>query len=152
MIIDNVCNLERYVSVVPQVHAVADYLRNTEIGSLKPGLHYLSGGDVFLYCFEYESKLVEECMGEAHYKYLDLHLIVSGSETIGILDGTADSFGPYDSANDYCAAKGRFRYIDLATGDFVIFLPQEGHMTGGHRFGCPSTNVKRVVFKLQHTL
>ena len=148
MIVDNIDNLGRYASLIPHIRTVEAYLRNTEIGCIKAGKHDVPGSALFHYCFEYETKPVEQCAGEAHKQYIDLHIIASGSETIGVLDGSADTFQAYDEGNDYCMAEGRFRYVDLCTGDFVIFFPQEGHMTGGHRPGNSTRNVKRLVFKL----
>ncbi len=150
MIIDNIKNLKKYKKLIPSLLLVEDYLKNSIFRTLKAGAYHLPGDDIIFYLFDYYNKSVIECIGEAHRQYIDLHIIVSGSETIGVLDGSSDAFESYDEVNDYCIAKGKFRYIDLNEDDFVIFFPKEGHVTGGHKVGFESNKVKRLVFKIPH--
>lgn len=148
MIIDKIENLSCYSSLIPKIIDVQNYLKITNLNEVGIGKFDLPNTEIFYYCFDYITKPIEQCSGEAHIRYIDLHIIVGGSETVGVIESGDDGCHPYDSVNDYRKVEGKFRHVDLHSGDFVIFFPHEGHITGGQAIGYPPDRVKRVVFKL----
>lgn len=148
MIIDKITNLSKYRSLIPHIESIVRYLGTIDTSKMTAGKYDLPGTDLFHYCFEYDSAAFDSCKGEAHQKYIDIHMIVQGTETVGALDGTADEIGQYDPPNDHAPASGSFRKCILAKGDFVMFFQHEGHITSAHAIPGISDRVKRLVFKV----
>lgn len=152
MIIDKITNLAKYRSLIPQIESIVKYLGTIDMSKMAAGKYDLPGTDLFHYCFEYDSVAFESCKGEVHQSYIDIHMIVKGAETVGVLDGMVDEIGQYDVPNDHAPASGSFRKCVLANADFVIFFQHEGHITSAHAVPGISESVKRLVFKVPMTL
>ena len=84
---------------------------------------------------------------EAHRKYIDIHYIIDGAESIGyanIKDLKAKT--DYCSNDDYQLFEGEVSKIRLNKGDFCITFPEDAHvpfMNAGKE-----TKVKRCVVKI----
>ena len=152
MIIDKITNLSKYRFLVPQISSIVEYLSCIDIELMAVGKYELLGTDIFHFCFIYKTLPFEQCSGEVHVRYVDIHIIVKGRETVGVLDGTTDKFGQYDAKTDHASVSGSFRKFTLAEGDFVIFFQHEGHITSVHAEASVSEEVKRLVFKIPLTL
>lgn len=85
---------------------------------------------------------------EAHRKYADVQVIVSGEERFGITENGATP-GEYDAENDVEFFSGNGREIILSAdgdSDCAVFMPGEPHAPGL----CVSqpSPVKKAVFKI----
>ena len=78
MIVDKLCNLELYSSVVPEFTAVADFLRNNDIASFEEGSYEIVPG-VKLNISEYEPYAIGD-KWEVHRRYADLQMVLCGDE------------------------------------------------------------------------
>ena len=108
----------------------------------------LQGGDLYVTRFTYETVPDEESFFEAHLKYLDIHIMVDGSERVEI--APPDRLTPFDQnpANDFYAYRGEGRYhLTLSPGDFLVVFPNDAHKIK-MRVGAPET-VTKVVFKVR---
>lgn len=92
---------------------------------------------------------------EVHKKYIDIHIVIEGKETIELLDLTNLDIQPYESnhENDY------FLYSSAAMGERVILDRTKIAVFGFndiHKVGIKSTNndisVKKVVLKISKSL
>lgn len=97
---------------------------------------------------EYETKEFDLTKFENHRKYIDIHLVVEGSEVIGI--NRLDNLKPtmiYDTENDYQLFEGEIREtIFLNSCDFLLLFPGEVHVTGGRVI--ESAKIKKIVYKI----
>ena len=80
---------------------------------------------------EYETKSRENCLWEAHRKYVDIHLVLSGEEMIDITDiGKMNSSKEYDDKGDYELFTGDGDHlIKLTKGYFLALDPCDVHRT-----------------------
>ena len=88
----------------------------------------LKGGDVYATRFTYETVPEEESFFEAHRKYLDIHIMVDGSEGVEI--APPESLTEFDrvEANDFYAYRGEGDYkLALSPGDFLVVFPNDAH-------------------------
>ena len=85
---------------------------------------------------------------EAHREYLDVHLILSGTERIDVNFTGNLAAGRYVEQDDFLPLEGeKNASLVLRPGDFLICYPSDGHMTGVQA-GKPEL-VKKVIFKVK---
>ena len=110
----------------------------------------LKGGDVYATRFTYETVPPEESFFEAHKKYLDIHIMVQGSEGVEIAPPEALEEFDRTEASDFYAYRGRGHYkLTLSPGDFLVVFPGDAHRIK-MRLDGPET-VSKVVFKVKIT-
>lgn len=91
----------------------------------------IEGDEVFAILMEYETKLVEECVMEAHKRYFDLQYVVSGEENIGLTTYKGqEPFKEYQEGDDYWLFKTANHLFKFTAGDFGVFYPDDLHMPG----------------------
>ena len=108
----------------------------------------LKGDDVHATRFTYETVPEEESFFEAHKKYLDIHIMVEGSEGVEIAPpGALQEFDRVE-ANDFYAYRGEGDYkLVLSPGDFLVVFPNDAHRIK-MQLETPET-VSKVVFKVR---
>lgn len=129
------------------------------LGSLNPdtaeGRHEIQGDDIFALVMSYETRTPSNAVLEAHRKYVDIQTVLRGSEGCewfpirGLVPDTR-----YDEAKDAeffnRPSPGPVR-IDIVSGVFVTFFPEDAHMpaliVGENR-----EQIKKVVVKIKADL
>lgn len=106
-----------------------DYLKGFNLNDLVMGRNEVDGDRIFINRFRYETKPVEQTVFEAHEKYLDIHLLLSGTERIGISDIADMEVIRKDEANDGIDCRGPVQQmINMKPGDVLIAFPEDAHM------------------------
>ena len=80
---------------------------------------------------EYETRLVENCKLESHRKYIDIQLVVKGTERIDVSNLVGLKVEEeYNEEKDIILWKkpNRMQRILLNEGSYVVFYPENGHM------------------------
>lgn len=101
---------------------------------------------------EYETKPMATSKFEAHRRFIDVQLILSGSEIIGVTPTAtmtdADRIGEYNEEKDveFYGVKGDFEKLALSAGDFAILYPEDAHMPGVHE--AEPAAIKKIVLKV----
>lgn len=108
----------------------------------------IKGSDVYATRFTYETVPAEESFFEAHRKYLDIHIMLEGSEGVEIAPpGDLAEFDRVE-ANDFYAYRGEGQYkLVLSPGDFLVVFPNDAHRIK-MRLDGPRT-VTKAVFKVR---
>ena len=108
----------------------------------------IEGSDLYATRFTYETVPDEESFFEAHLRYLDIHIMVDGSERVEIAPPDQLTLFDQNSANDFYAYRGEGRYhLTLSPGDFLVVFPGDAHKIKMRADG-PET-VTKVVFKIR---
>ena len=108
----------------------------------------IKGSDVYATRFTYETIPEEESFFEAHRNYLDIHLMLEGSERVEI--APPETLTEFDrvEANDFYAYRGEGQYrLVLSPGDFLVVFPNDAHKIK-MRVDGPET-VTKAVFKVR---
>lgn len=97
---------------------------------------------------EYETGSLNFLKFENHKKYIDIHLMIEGSEIIGLNEeSNLDRITDYAPAEDFELFTGKPNgEVTLQRGEFLLLFPGEIHVTGGH-IG-EKTKIKKVVYKI----
>ena len=105
-------------------------------------------GEVWCTKFTYQTISDEESFFEAHEKFLDIHLMLSGSERVEI--ASPKGLTQFDSQpeNDFYAYRGQGTHkLVLAPGDFLVVWPDDAHKIK-MMLESPET-VTKAVFKVK---
>jgi len=151
MIYDTIANRQTY----GYAHALDPAFQF--IANLNPGCpignYPISGGSVFAKVMRLQTKPLADTVCEAHRKYVDLQVVLSGEEYIDwYAREPLTTRKAYDPDNDVelfeTPDTGAPLRLKLIPGSFVLFFPQDAHaplLTTGDG---PQT-LKKVVIKIE---
>lgn len=100
--------------------------------------------------FSLTTRTRETLAPEAHRDHIDIHYLISGTETIACRmgGGSLTASGPYDNARDvafYPLTLDGESLLNLSPGDFTILYPGEIHRPGCGTGG----TVDKIVIKIR---
>ncbi len=146
MVADKIANAALYKSVSAGIKAGLEYIENTDLNALVPGVYPLDGGMKVLVS-EYSTKNPLQANLEAHQNFIDIQYLIKGEEQIGYapLNGQEPTT-PYDANRDIVFFKEEVSYVRLQTGMFAIFWPTDLHQPCV-QYGA-SAPVKKLVIKV----
>jgi YhcH/YjgK/YiaL family protein len=130
MIVDSLKGFERYISFHPLFEKAFRYIGRTDLLSMKPGNYEIDGKDI--YCKIWEGECIENEIPklEVHDTYIDIHLVLSGTETIGVKDRSrcqGDNI-PYDEKSDVAYLdEVPENFINLGEMNLAVLFPHDAH-------------------------
>ena len=147
MILDDLQNAAQYFGLGPGFERGLRWLAETDLARLPAGRHDIAGDHVFALVQEYLSKPKATGLWEAHRKYADIQMVVSGAEHLGYAPTPSLRADAYDESRDFLPLHGEGLFIEMDAGTFMILLPQDAHMPG-MAIAAPAP-VKKVVVKVK---
>jgi YhcH/YjgK/YiaL family protein len=137
-----------YRGIHPNLDLALKRITPEFLASVGPERVEIKGGDVYATRFTYETVPAEESFFEAHRKYLDIHIMMEGSEGVEIAPPEVLSEFDRVEVNDFYAYRGEGDYkLILSPGDFLVVFPSDAHRIK-MQVGGPRT-VSKVVFKVK---
>ncbi|HOW57825.1 MAG TPA: YhcH/YjgK/YiaL family protein [Smithellaceae bacterium] len=147
MIFDSIDNLPNYVLLHPLFSTVVEFVNKENPAALKKGRIKLQRG-VLAIVDEYETKDITDTFIECHRKYIDIQIILSGEEQIGLCHKKESEVSKsYQKNDDYEKLTGHCDLLTLRQGYFAVFYPQDGHAPGLW-INNKSRKIKKLVFKI----
>lgn len=130
MILDLLGRSDRYSPLHPLFDQAFAWLRSADLASLPAGKVPIDGDRLFVLIDEPSGRGRDAARLEAHRRYLDIQLTVSGTEHIGWrpFEDCAVEDGPFAADRDI----GFFRdrpdtWLVVPAGHFAIFYPEDAH-------------------------
>ena len=144
MVIGQLAQLNEYAALLPNLANGLEAIKNTE--SLPVGRYQFEGGYYMIQ--EGMTKPFDESAFEAHRKYIDVQIVVKGSEEIAWFDyDQLVAVVPYDEPTDKEKLKGPTTHrILIQEGMFWIAFPSDGHQAISHSES--PTSYRKIVIKL----
>jgi len=131
MIVAQIKDAGRYYVLHPLFRKVFAYLEEHDLRQVPSGRITLEGDDLFINVSDAALKKAEEQKLEVHRRYIDIHIPLSGSETIGwspLGSVAVNSEAPFNEAEDYALyAAPAECYFTLKPGDFCMVWPEDAH-------------------------
>lgn len=92
----------------------------------------LDGDRLFINVSDTVTRPENACLFEAHRRYIDVHVVVEGCETIIVQNIDALQIRtPYSEENDCALLTGEGGVaVTLRPGDFLVCYPQDAHKVG----------------------
>lgn len=147
MIFGNINNLEEFAFLSDELKACFEYAKNHDLASYEKGGHEIDGDRFFVNMVEYTTTTPEERFWEAHRKYLDVHLMIHGTEQIDLNFLQNMDVKEFVEKDDFVPMDGeKNSSVILRDGDFLICYPNDGHRTAVAVDG-PET-IKKAIFKV----
>ncbi|MGE5429664.1 MAG: YhcH/YjgK/YiaL family protein [Syntrophomonadaceae bacterium] len=146
MVFDSLSKFYNYASIHPQFNSVSRFLSFVNIAELPVGKHIVNEDGTFANIDEYETKDISRGFIECHRKYIDIQIMLRGSEKIGICHKDSAIETEFNEEKDFGKLEGRADFITLKENYFVIFFPHDGHMPQILN-GSPA-GVKKMVIKV----
>ncbi len=146
MILSTLSLSSRFAPLHPLFPRAFEFIRNTDLLALEPGIYPIVGDDLFAIVENADGRSRADAQLECHRKYIDIQLVLEGTDEMG-WKALADCHNP---VSDYSAEKDiQFFHDAPATwivtppGAFCIFFPDDAHAplvsTG---------NIRKVIFKI----
>ena len=145
MIFAKLTDAADYRGIHPRLDRVIDCLNEEFLNKVGTQTQKLEDDLLYVTRFDYETIPLEEAFFEAHKKYLDVHLMMSGAERVDI--SHPDVLTLFDHKDDFYAYQGEAEQtLLLAPGSFLVVFPGDAHRIKVQVEG--PENVSKVVFKL----
>ena len=146
MIFSTLSQSDRYAALHPLFPRAFEYMRNTDLHALTPGVHQIVEGKLFAIVEHVHGRTREVAKLECHRRYIDIQLVLSGTDEMG-WKTLADCHDPVD---EYSAERDiRFfndapsTWIATPANHFCIFFPEDAHAPlVGEGF------IRKVIFKI----
>ena len=130
MILDRLECADRYAGLNPYFEKAFDFLRQTRLEELAPGRNEIDGDRVYAMVLRGPGRSRDEARLEAHRKYIDIQVSLSGTDEIGWKgkslctepDGDYDPGGDCELFTDTPDA-----WVAVGPGSFAVFFPEDAH-------------------------
>lgn len=130
MIVDSLKGFERYTSLHPLFEKTFKYIGRTDLASMEPGEYEIDGRDIYFTIWEGECISDEIPKLEVHDNYIDIHIVLRGTETIGIRDRSkcqGDNIS-YDQKRDIAFLEEEpENFISLGEMNLAVIFPHDAH-------------------------
>lgn len=160
MIVCRIENSDSYRGLSKTLDTTFDWIKKGGWENLPVGRHPIAGDKAFALVQEYETKALEDCLYEAHRKYIDIQMLVSGKEFIWVR-GVAglQVRTPYTPDIEFLDAADAIEThvpegiicdihrIALVPGVVAVFFPEDAHKPCA-RVAESSERVHKVVVKV----
>jgi YhcH/YjgK/YiaL family protein len=132
MILDDLENISKYISVHPRFEKAFEYLSTSKFEDIKPGKYEIDGEHIFAMVVNDDAVAMLDSTSqfECHNTYIDIQYVFGGVETVGYKSRLTcvEPRGEYDSKKDvlfYEDAPDFF--FKLYPGQFGIYFPEDVH-------------------------
>lgn len=130
MIFGNINNLKEFPYLEEQLKECFAYAKEHDLSSYEKGSHEIDGERLFVNIVEYTTTTPEARFWEAHRQYLDLHLMLHGTEQIDLNFIQNMEQKEFVDKDDFLPLEGdKNSSVILRDGDFLICYPSDGHRT-----------------------
>lgn len=130
MILDNIANIDKYVSLHPRFAKAFAFVKSRDLQALEVGKSEIDGKDIHASVSSKEGILAEDAKFECHDHYIDIQVCPSGTETLGWSPRAdcKDVRTPYNAEKDVTFfADQPSTYFHMKAGQFAIFYPEDVH-------------------------
>ena len=137
-----------YLGIHPNLDLALERITPAFLDTLGDARVDIVPGEVWCTKFTYETIPDADSFFEAHEKFLDIHMMLEGSERVEISDPKDLAFLRSEPENDFYAYEGCGRHkLVLAPGDFLVVWPGDAHKI--KMFVDAPATVTKAVFKIK---
>ena len=157
MIITNVNNEIQNKSLAKDIRFCIEFAKKNEnkILSLVNGSYDVGYNNIKMNLGKYFTKSENEKFWESHKKYLDVQIMINGTEKVAINDIRDMEVKSFDEERDLTILEGDKAFnIIMKTGDVLVFFPNDVHkpelnVSENDDSGNIRKIVTKVVFKIE---
>jgi len=125
------------------------FLKEHDLTTMAAGRYAIDSNNVFAIITENPTKNMDSTKWESHRNYIDLHLVISGEEKIGVADVAKLIITmPYDASKDLINYSGDGNFYTAVPGTFFLFFLSDAHRPGITTNG--NKPDKKIVIKIRY--
>lgn len=130
MIAGNIKELKIYEGLNKRIDEAIDFIQKFDFN--KPdGRYDIEGDNLFMNLVTIDAENEENIVFEKHNRYIDFHVIISGSEKMYYaFSERCSALSEYNEDEDYMLLSGEKSELCLTKGDFYILFPNDAHAPG----------------------
>ena len=151
MILDTLANAAQYKGIHAGIDQVLEAAKAYTPENYPSGRVVLDGDNVFMNMAAYETHATDKAVFEAHKQYIDVMVMVEGTETIYVkaTDALSHVYQEYKPEVEALLADfdNDATPVRLEAGSFVVLFPQDAHSPACHADG--AVNVKKIIGKVR---
>lgn len=148
MIYGNISQMEDYEYLDSQIKECFAYAKEHDLLQFEKGCHEIDGERLFVNIVEYTTTTAEARFWEAHRQYLDIHVMLRGTEQIDVNFIEQMEQKEFVEKDDFLPMDGeKSGSLILREGDFLICYPKDAHrtaVTAGE-----AMEIKKAIFKVR---
>ncbi|MDX1965845.1 MAG: YhcH/YjgK/YiaL family protein [Planctomycetaceae bacterium] len=150
MIFDSLRQASRYANLDASLRTALDYVQSSDFARMDDGRYNLEGDHLFAIVSRYQTKPLGHAVWESHRKYIDVQVMVQGTERMGYvpLDRAPEIKTPYDAGRDVIFYQPGEDTLRFSAGHFAIFFPEDIHAPGLAQDLATPEEVFKVVVKV----
>ena len=157
MIFTNMNDEVQNKSLAKDIQFCIEFAKKNEnkILSLVHGSYDVGYNDIKMNVGKYFTKSENEKFWESHKKYLDVQIMINGTEKVAISDIQNMEVKSFDSEKDLVILEGEKAFdVVMTTGDVLVFFPNDVHkpelnVSENDNSGSIRKIVTKVVFKIE---
>ena len=157
MIFTNVNDEVQNQNFAKDIQFCIEYAKKNEnkILSLVHGSYDVEYNDIKMNVGKYFTKSENEKFWESHKKYLDVQIMINGTEKVSVGDMRNMDIKSFDAEKDLVILEGEKEFdIIITTGDVLVFFPNDVHkpelnVSENDNSGNIRKIVTKVVFKIE---
>ena len=131
MILDSLRNAERVSELFLALRPLFSFVLSHDLSGAQPGRIEIDGERLFINVDDAELLPAAERKLEVHRKYVDVHIPLSGPETVGwrpLASLPYEGDAPFDLERDFMFySLPASVYFTVKPGDFYVMLPEDAH-------------------------
>ncbi|RDC63675.1 YhcH/YjgK/YiaL family protein [Adhaeribacter pallidiroseus] len=147
MIFDHLDNAARYAALHPDFAVAFDFLKDNQVDQLPTGKHNIRGESIFaIISDDFGFGGQEQARLEAHQKYLDIQVVLAGTDVMGWqqLGACPQIQEPYSPERDVVFYSDQpLVWFKVPAQHFVIFYPEDTHAPLA-----TAEKIRKIVFKI----
>ena len=144
MILSTLSQSDRYAALHPLFPRAFEFIRNTDLLALAPGRYPIVGEQLFVIVENVAGRTREAAKLECHRRYIDIQLVLEGTDEMGwkaLTDCTQPVSDYKEDIQFFHDAPAT--WIVAPPGAFCIFFPEDAHaplVSAGH--------IRKTIFKI----
>ena len=143
-------DLANYAKLNPYFAQAFEEIKKMLENGIEKGRTEFVGDKLYANVSEYDTKLLEKALYEAHKDYIDIQVILEGEEIIGYdTEDKLTATTEYVPGDDYIlyALNDEYASVRIGKGEMAIIFPDEPHAPGMSIDNKPA-HVKKAVVKV----
>ena len=148
MIYTKLKNIHRYLGQSAALDTAIRYLQSADLRALSKGRNEIDGDQVFINRFDYQTMTPDEAIWEGHIQYIDIHVLLSGHEKIGVSNMESLTQTVRKPEDDFVGFEGPVEtWFTMTPEDILIVYPEDIHKV--KVLDSESTLVEKACFKIK---
>ena len=148
VVVTPVKDASRFFSANANLEKAFKFLERPDLATLECGRYEIDGSNCWATVMDVQLKpWAEENLYEAHHAYIDVHVPISGPETVGSMLPPPETAAAFDPSRDIVLWRGKGERRTVSPGEVAIFFPPCGGHASALTDGEPRT-IRKIVLKV----